>query len=145
MRKFLLPIINLVNIILVSIAWGISKPSAVLNGDGTGCGNWYQLIFGANQHNIVGIVGFALFVAACALMLVNFLPIKGRKVLTAGAGALFISAGILMLKTPAAANQVYKGGMELSGSFIAMAVLIFVAGALSLLMSVIEITAKKGE
>ena len=30
MRKFLLPIINLVNIILVSIAWGLSGKTAVL-------------------------------------------------------------------------------------------------------------------
>lgn len=149
MRKFLLPIINLVNIILVSVTFGLSVNQAAFDthaGSSVSIGNYYQLVWGAaDRANVVGIVGFFLFIAAVALMLVNFLPIKARKIITAVTGALFISAGILFLKTPAATNisKVVIDSLELSGSLIAMAVLVIIAGALSVGMSILEITEKK--
>ncbi len=144
MRKFLIPIINLVNIILVSISFGLANNTAALNMD-VNSGNYYQLVWNAaDVKNIIGIVGFFLFVVAAALMLVNFLPIKARKVIAPLTGLMFIGAGVLVLMTPANAN-IHWISMELTGSLIAMAVLLIIAGALSLLMSVLDFTAKKAE
>ena len=58
MRKFLLPIINLVNIILVSIAWGLSGKTAVIDAGRSdqACGNIYQIVWMGSKANIIGIV-----------------------------------------------------------------------------------------
>ena len=144
MRKFLLPIINLVNVILISIAFGLSPQTAVIDKalNDAPKGNYYQLVWGAaDKANVIGIVGFFLFVAAVALMLVNFLPIKARKVTSGVTGALFIAAGVLFTKTQAGCVQTILQP-QLTGAFMAMIVLTFIAGAFSLVMSVLEITAK---
>lgn len=144
MRKFLIPIINLVNIILVSISFGLANNTAVIDSalNDAPRGNYYQLVWNAaDVKNIIGIVGFFLFVVAAALMLVNFLPIKARKVTSPLAGLMFIGAGVLTLMTPANANIRFIS-MELTGSLIAMAVLLIIAGALSLVMAVLDFTKK---
>ena len=149
MRKFLIPIINLVNIILVSITFGLSvNPSAfdTHTGSSVSIGNYYQLVWNAaDKVNVLGIVGFFLFIVAAAIMLFNFLPVKARKITSMVAGAMFISAGILFLKTPASTgiSKVVIDSLELSGSLIAMSVLVIIAGAFSLLMTVLDLTAKK--
>lgn len=136
MRKFLLPVINLVNIILVSIAFGLGANTAVTGTDNyTARGNYYQLIW-ERSFNPVAIFGFFLFIFAVALVLVNFLPLKVRKFVTLLTGAAFIATGVIFLRTPYLSISMTNG--EVTGSLIAMAVLVFVAGALSLLMSVIE-------
>jgi len=147
MRKFLIPIINLVNIILVSISYGLGNNTAVIDSalSDTPRGNYYQLVWNAADHaNVIGIVGFFLFVIATALMLVNFLPIKARKVIAPITGAMFIGAGVLFLLTPGKAD-IHFIEMKLTGSLIAMAVLVIIAGALTLVMSVLDFTAKKAE
>lgn len=145
MRKFILPIINLINVVLVSIAFGLSGKSAVLNGDSVGDGNFYQIVWGGEKANIVGIVAFFLLVVAAFLMLVNFLPLRGRKCVAGLTGLMFVATGVLMIlcPNPKFYDHAYKISYSLTGSYIAMIVLLFIAGALSILMSVIEITGKK--
>lgn len=145
MRKFLIPIINLVNIILVSITFGLGSKTAVLekvSGE-VAKGTYYQLVWNAADHaNVLGIIGFFLFVFAVAFMLALFIPFRCRKYLSLIVGAMFIGAGVLFLLTPGACDvKIIKP--ELTGALIAMAVLVFVAGALTLGMAAIELSAKK--
>ena len=146
MRKFLLPIINLVNIILVSIAWGLSGKTAVLekvNHQSTPKGNMYQIVWmNADKVNIIGIIAFFLFCVACFLTLVAFLPLKVRKFVVCLGGLMYVGSGVLFLLSPNYQSaKIYEP--ELTGAFIAFCVLILVAGALSLLMAAIDMFAKK--
>ena len=143
MRKFLLPIINLVNVILVSIAFGLSANTAVVDGNEVAKGNYYQMVWGAAEKpNMLGIIGFFLFIVAALLTLICFLPLKGRKFLALLTGVAYVGTGALVLMTLKGWNY-YIFEPEMTGSLIAMAVLIFCAGALSLVMGVIELSAKK--
>ena len=147
MRKFLIPIVNLVNIILVSISFGLANNTAVVDSalSNVGRGNYYQLVWNAaDKANVIGIVGFFLFVVAAALMLVNFVPFKCRKYTAVLTGGMFIASGVLFLMTPAKA-ALHFIDMKLTGSLIAMAVLVIIAGALSLVMAALDFTAKKAE
>ncbi len=149
MRKFLLPIINLVNVILVSITFGLANNPGATDPamHDAALPNFYNLVWGHQEvTNIYGIVAFFLFVVAVALTVICFIPGKARKVLVALTGLMYIGAGVLFLLTPA--HYCYGNAetvLELSGSLIAMAVLVFVAGALSLLMCVVESTEKKAK
>ena len=144
MRKFLLPIINLVNLILISIAWGLSGKTAIIdagNGD-YACGNMYQVIWQGKEANPIAIVGFFLFIFGCAAMLAAFIPAKWRKFVSCGAGALFIASGVLFLCSPKTYDYPIAKP-ELTSAFIAICVLILIAGAFSLAMSALEIFEKK--
>lgn len=149
MRKFLLPIINLVNLVLVVIVWVLTAQTAVndigqLGQKDVACGNYYQVVWEGSRANVLGIVSFFLFCVAVLLTLVVFLPIKVRKFLNCFNGLAYIGAGVLFLLAPIPPH--YARGIaeaELTGSLIAMAVLVFIAGAFSLLMSVIEFLGKK--
>ena len=148
MRKFLLPVINLVNVILVSIAWGLSANTAVNDiGQTTAdvpCGNFYQVVWQGSRANVLGLIGFFLFCIASLAMLIAFLPIKARKFITCCVGLMFVGAGVMFLLAPIPPHYAYKiVEPELTGSLIAMAVLVFIAGAFSLLMSVVEFLGKK--
>lgn len=140
MRKFLLPIINLVNIILTSIAFGLGSKTAVVDkalGE-VGKGSYYQLVWNSADHaNVLGIIGFFLFVAAAAFMLTLFIPVKCRKFTALLTGALYIGAGVLFLMTPGACDVAIIKPV-LTGSLIAMAVLVFIAGGLSLVMGLLD-------
>ena len=145
MRKFLLPVINLVNVILVSITWGLSANSAVQNSKTLdGYGNFYEVVWRGSNANVLAIVAFFLFCIASLGMLVAFLPLKARKFITCLVGVMFIATGVLFLISPMPPH--YDRGMlnpELSGSLIAMAVLVFIAGAFSVIMSLVEFLGKK--
>ena len=142
MRKFLLPIINLVNLILISITWGLSGKSAVLetiNHQSIGRGNIYQVVWMGSHANVAGIIGFFLFCFACLAMLIAFLPMKSRKYITCAGGLMFIASGVLMLVSPF--PPLYDCAInapKLTGSLIAMAVLTLIAGAFTMLMSVLD-------
>ena len=147
MRKFLIPIINLVNIILVSISFGLANNTSVIDAglNDAPRGNYYQLVWNASDKaNALGIVGFFLFIFAAAVMLFNFLPVKARKFTSVVAGGMFIAAGVLFMLTPANA-AIHFIKIELTGSFIAMAVLVILAGAFSLLMAALDFTSEKAE
>lgn len=148
MRKFLLPVINLINLILVSIAWGISaakeNDSAIIDAGNkdVGCGNLYQVVWGGSHANILAIIAFFAFILGCVLMLAAFLPIKARKFIACLEGLSFVGAGVLFILSPKTYDYpIVKA--ELTGRFIAIIVLILIAGAFSLLMSVIDFTGKK--
>lgn len=144
MRKFLIPIINLVNLILVSITFGLGNNPAFTSDSGNSH-RYYQVVWNAADHaNVIGIVGFFLFIAATALMVFNFLPVKVRKFTSIVAGGLFIAAGVLFLKTPGAADM-NNVNLKLTGSLVAMSVLVIIAGAFSLLMSLLDFTGKKAK
>ena len=148
MRKFLLPIINLVNVILVSITFGLGKNPAAKDVARAKIlsQNYYNLVWGHQaEANIIGIVGFFLFVVAVALTVFSFLPVKARKFTVAAAGGMYIAAGVLFLLTPSNYCYNFLSGVELTGSLTAMAVLVFIAGAFSLAMSAIDFTSKKAE
>ena len=144
MRKFLLPIINLVNLILVSIAWGLSGKSAILDAGNNdlACGNMYQVIWEGKTGNAIGIVAFFLFIVGCALTLVAFLPVKWRKFVSCGAGAAYIAAGTLFLLSPKGYDYAIVKP-ELTSAFIAICVLILIAGAFSVGMACLEFLSKK--
>lgn len=146
MRKFLVPVINLVNIILVSIVFGLGSNTAVyetIRGVDSLRGNYYQLVWGAaDKANALGIVGFFLFVVAVAATVATFIPFKCRKYTLVLVGAMYIAAGVLFLNTPNGCDQLVFA-QKLSDSLIAMAVLVFIAGAFTLGAAALELTAKK--
>ena len=148
MRKFLLPVINLINLILVSIAWGLSaakeNDSAIIDAANkdVGCGNLYQVVWGGSHANILGIIAFFAFILGCVLMLAAFLPIKARKFIACLEGLSFVGAGVLFILSPKTYDYAIVKP-ELTDRFIAIIVLILIAGAFSLLMSVIDFTGKK--
>ena len=149
MRKFLLPIINLVNLILVSIAWGLTGKSALVSESSKisyGYGNFYEVIWDgqvANQNvNAMGIVAFFVFILGCALLLGAFLPVKARKFISCGEACAFIASGVLFLIMP---FHTARATVEpkLTGAMIAIAVLVLIAGAFSACMAAIEFLGKK--
>ena len=148
MRKFLLPIINLVNLILVSIAWGLTGKTAVIdagNGD-LACGNFYEVIWdgqvSSHNVNVLGVVAFFVFILGCAFMLAAFLPAKWRKYVSCLEGLAFLAAGSMFLCMPRYTARAIVTP-ELTGAMIAIGVLVLIAGAFTLLMSVLDFTAKK--
>ena len=145
MRKFLLPIINLVNLILVSIAWGLSGKSAVIDagrGD-LACGNIYQVIWEGVKPNGVGIAGFFLFIFGCAALLVAFVPFKYRKFVSCGAALMLITAGILFVNAPWHYDRGMTSNIECTSALLAIASLIIIAGAFAGVMALIEFLDKK--
>ena len=144
MRKFLLPIINLVNLILVSIAWGLSGKTAVIdagNGD-LACGNIYQVIWQGATPNGVGIAAFFLFIFGCVAMLVAFVPFKYRKYVSCAAALMFITAGILFVNAPWHYSLIIVKP-ECTGALLAIASLTIIAGAFSGCMALLEFLGKK--
>jgi len=144
MRKFLVPVINLVNLILVSIAWGLSGKTAITDAGNKdiACGNIYQVIWEGSRANVIAIIAFFLFILGCALMLAAFIPAKWRKFVSCGEGLSFVAAGILFLLSP----KTYSYSIvkpELTSALIAICVLILVAGALSLCMCALDFLGKK--
>jgi len=139
MRKFLLPIISIVNLILAGIAFGLGGNTAAYSPAGTdrAIGNYYQLVW--NQPTGMAVTAFFLFVFAVFFTLVYFIPFKHRKCANILVGGLFIAAGALTLTVPNAYAQAAFAYTR-SGSLIAMSVLMFVAGGLTLLASLLEFT-----
>lgn len=150
MKKFLLPIMNLINVVLVSIVFGLGAQTALnlidTSKNKVGQGNWYQLVWrgyytdmGKTGVNVLGIVGFFLFVLAVAAILVAFFPTKFRKWVCAGMGAALIASGVLFLLTPNGAGYSFIANCKITSELIGMAVLAIVSGVLSLGMAAIEI------
>ena len=144
MRKFLLPAINLVNLVLISVAWGLSGKTAIIDAgrNDLASGNLYEIIWMGSKANVLGIVGFFLFCVACLLTLVAFLPLKSRKFITCAGGLMYIGAGVLFLNAPWSYDrQIVE--IDLTSALLAIASLIIIAGAFTILMSLIEFLGKK--
>ena len=144
MRKFLLPVINIVNLILVGIAFALGGNTAAYTPSGTErapLGNYYQLVW--NKPEVLGVVAFFLFVVGVFFLLVTLIPFKARKFVALCDGAMLIASGVLTLGL--ASNVAGTLGASNSGSLIALCVLLIVAGGLAVLMALYELFAIKKE
>ena len=147
MKKFIVPIINLVSLILASVVFGLGATTAVkYEPNDTVAGNWYQLVWEfPDPLKAIAIIGFFFFCFACFFTLLTMIPFKFRFVGVCLAGLLFIGAGVMFLLTPGA---VYGASTNAAGyvktdSFIAMIVLVFVAGGLELVATAVSLLPEK--
>ncbi len=138
MKKFLSPIINIVSLILVGIAYGLAGITAAHDVAKQSIGNYYQIIW--NNPNAINLVGFFLFIAGSAMLLIVFAP-KIRKFTSLLAAGLLIGGGVLALMAPANLHTVLP--VYNQPGLIGMATLLFVAGFLSLVIAAIEFTSKE--
>ena len=144
MRKFLLPVINIVNLILVGIAFALGGNTAVYSPakEEHAIGNYYQIVW--NKPEVLGVVAFFLFVVGVFFLLVTLVPFKVRKFVAICDGGMLIAAGILTLMIGRSIAQ-FPDVTENTGSLIAMCVLMFVAGGLAILMALLEFAFNKKE
>ena len=144
MKKFILPVINLIALVLSAVVFGLGANSAVyFKTSTTGVSNWYQLVWTTQPGTLIPLLGFFFFVFAAFFALVTMIPFKGRKFGVILAAALFIGAGVMFLLTK---DAIYTAHPELyhnTDSFIAMMVLVFVAGGLELIGAVVDFLPEK--
>ena len=140
MRKILLPILSLVNVVLIAVAFGVAAETCVENVNGSGFANYYQIVFNRGS-NVFALLSFILLVVGSALLIVNLVPSKIRKFLLPAQAACFVATGVFMLLAPGKIDYAHK--LSTTGSMTAVAVLVIVAGALSCLMSVLSFMGKK--
>ncbi len=145
MKKFIVPIINLVSIILASVVFGLGSTSAVkFTPRDEVAGNWYQLVWNyVEPLKVIAVVGFFLFVVAVFLCLVTMIPFKFRLVGLCLAGLMFVGAGVMFLLTPGAVFGSKAALYGKTDSFIAMIVLVFVSGGLELLATAVDLIPSK--
>lgn len=148
MKKFLLPIISLVNVVLFSIAFGLGGNSAyslVLANSKQVGQDWYSLVWTPIEggSNAFGVFGFFFFIFAALLVLLAWVPTKGRKWFNLGACVLSVLTGVFFLEAPVKLGRAAVAPIENSDSLIAMAVLVFIAAFLSLVNAVIELAPSK--
>ena len=145
MRKILIPVITLVSLILLGIAFGLGSLEAASNAAGNSIGNYYSLVWLKTSagRNALNIVGFFMLCVGTLGTLVFLLPIKGRKFAFICLGALLIVSGVFALLMPSNLAKAFEITAKAEGGLIAMAVLEFVAGGLLLLNSALEFTAKE--
>ena len=144
MKKFILPAINLIALVLSAVVFGLGANSAVyLKTAANGAGNWYQLVWTVAPGTIIPLIGFFAFCVAAFVALVTMIPFKGRKFFVLLTALLFIGTGVMFLLTKDAVYSAHKELYHMTDSFIAMAVLVFVAGGLELIGSVVEFLPEK--
>lgn len=146
MKKILSPIINLISLILVGVAFGLGGLSAahIASASHTSTegnmGTYYQLVWSVEHKSVLAIVGFFLLCVGAFLLLVVFLP-KIRKFVAPLAGGMLIAAGVIALLMPARIQPTLT--VENQPGLIAMAVLLFVAGGFSLIVCALEFLSKE--
>lgn len=147
MKRFILPVINLIALIISAVIFGLGANSAVhwVDSVSDGRGNWYQLVWDmADKPTVVGVLGFFFFVVAVVACLVAMVPFKARKYVEVCVGALFIAAGVMFLLTP---DKVFTGANAANyiktSSLIAMSILAFVSGGLTLIGAGIDLIPEK--
>ncbi|GEM_PF-2841246 len=140
MRKILLPILSLVSVILVAIAFGIAAQTAATRVDGSNFGNYYQLVF-ERGSNVFATLSFVFLIIATVALVVCLIPFKFRKFVLPGASVLFILTGVFMILAPKHASDVSP--LTVTGSMTATAVLLIVTGAVLCLMTVLSFLGKK--
>lgn len=145
MKKFIVPIINLVSLILASVVFGLGATTAVKFGDDEKLfGNWYELVWTRfSPLSVIAVVGFFLFCVACFLTLLSMIPFKFRFAGLCLAGLMFIGAGVMFLLTPNAVYTTHTASISKTDSFIAMIVLVFVAGGLELVATAVSLLPEK--
>lgn len=145
MKKFILPVINLIALVLGAVTFGLGANSAVYRGQSTnGVSNWYQLVWTTKPGTLIPLLGFFFFVFAVFFALLTMIPFKGRKFGLVLTGGLFVASGVMFLLTPAAVfTGVNAASYIKSASFIAMIVLVFVAGGLELIGACVDFLPEK--
>jgi len=140
MRKVLLPIMSLVCLILSCIVFGIAAQTAVRTVLGEyPLGNFYQLVW-ERGSNVLAQLAFWFFLASVVLMIFNAIPTKIRKWTLLANATLFIAAGVLMLVCPKKLVSALE--VEATGNLIAIGVLTICAGAVTGVMTALEVTKK---
>ncbi len=138
MRKFLSPVINLLSLILVGIAYGLAGITAAHNVNDNSIGSYYQIVW--QNPNGFSVTGFFLIIAATVAVIALFIP-KCRKITGSLASVLLITGGVFALLTPSKVQEV-PGVTTLPVSnqpgLIGMAVLLFVAAFFSLVIVCLE-------
>ncbi len=125
MRKFLSPVINLVSLILVGIAYGLAGITAAKVVDKVSMGNYYQVVW----HNPVtlNVVGFFLIIAGTVTLIATFIP-KCRKCTGILTVLLLVAGGVLALLSPEQVQNLSNGLPSYNQpGLIGMATLLFVA------------------
>lgn len=146
MKKFIIPVINLVALVLSAVIFGLGANSAVYFGQSSnGQGNWYQLVWSlSNEPVFFGQIGFWLFIAAVVGALLTMINFKHRRFVLLFVCALFVGAGVMMLLSP---EGVYTGVnaslYHRTDSLIAMGVLAFVAAFLECVASLVDFLPEK--
>ena len=90
-------------------------------------------------------MGFFFFCVAVFLALVTMIPFKFRFIGVCLAGLLFVAAGVMFILTPGAVYGGHGAASEFhnTDSFTAMIVLVFVAGGLELLATLVSLLPEK--
>ena len=140
MRKILVPILGLLSLVLLGIAFGLASLSIAthtLSNTVVGV-SYYQAVWQGDNKSALCIVGFFLLCFGALATLVGLLPLKVRKFIVCGAALLSIVAGIFILLTP----NFYFGDLAskytVNGGLIATGVLVIVAGALEALAALLD-------
>ena len=146
MKKFIIPVINLVGLVLSAVIFGLGANSAVYFGQtSNGQGNWYQLVWSlSNEPVFFAQLGFFLFIAAVVGALLTMIPFKHRKFCLLFVCALFVGAGVMILLSP---DAVFTGAnaslYHRTDSLIAMGVLAFVAAFLECVAACVDFLPEK--
>ena len=146
MRKIIATVVNLVNLILLGIAFGLGSLTAAVNANDASIGTYYSLVWPTSQSyfSAMNIAGFFVFCVAAGIMLFLLIPLKVRKFVAVLEAILLVFAGVATLLVP----QMYCSVADpsplfyLQGGLIAMAVLMFVAALLTVFNVVLEFTEK---
>ena len=140
MRRILVPILGLVSLVLLGIAFGLASLSiATRVASDTVVGvSYYQAVWQGDNLNALNIVGFFLLCFAPLFVLCGLLPLKVRKFILIGAALVSIAAGVFILILP----NFYFGSevskYSVNGGLIATGVLAIVAGALECLGALLD-------
>lgn len=131
MRKILIPILGLVSLILIGIAFGLASLSIAtrIAPDSVVGVSYYQAVWQSDNLNALNIVGFFLLCFAPALVLVGLLPLKARKFILCGAAIVSIIAGVFVLLLPGLYFGSEASKYSTNGGLIATGVLVIIAGA----------------
>ena len=138
MRKILVPVLSLVCVILVSIAFGISAQTVATRVDGSNFGNYYQLVF-ERGSNVFALVSFICLVVGAVLLVVCLVPTKFRKFVLPAGSAVLVASGVFALLAPSKAAE----KITANGTLTATAVLLIVAGALMCCLTLLAFLGKK--
>ncbi len=141
MRKFLSPIINLLSLILVGIAYGLAGITAAHNVNDTSIGNYYQIVW--QNPNSFSVAGFFIIIIATVFVIALFIPklykITGAVTFTGTiAAGLLITGGVFALLTPAKLQEGHALPVTNQPGLIGLAVLLFVAAFLTLIIVCLE-------
>lgn len=138
MRKILVPVLSLVAVVLVAIAFGISAQTVATRVDDSNFGNYYQLVF-ERGSNAFAVVSFVCLVVAAVLLLVCLIPTKFRKFVLPADAALFVVSGVFVLLSPSKAVE----KITANGTLTATGVLLIVAGVVMCCLTLLAWLGKK--